>query len=646
MTADPRPSLAPAPAPSADERLRARLRAHLAHVLASRAFANAPVQQRFLRFVVEETLDGRGGDLKEFVVASAVFGRGATYDPHEDAAVRVAARRLRQKLHEYYEDEGRADDLRILLHPGSYRPEFAEPAPPSPPPPAEVTPREAHGGTPAPAAPALAGRRRLPIVLAAAVVVAAVGAGWWWLAAGAWTRPHVVAVLPFQNATADASNEHVGFGLVEELTTRLARTPGLRVVARTSSAQFPSGADVRDVARRLGATTLIEGSIRGDGARLRIAVQLVSGRDGAHLWAQAYDREPSDLLGMQEDVAGDVAAAVGERLLGDRAQPAAPFHAPSPAAVAAYWQGRYQRSLRTPAHRRRSLELFEAAIAADPRFAPALAAAGEVEATMAFHQELPTAEGVARARAHSRQAIAIDEGLGQAHVTLAWVAFFFDHDWPAAERGFRRALALNPSDAGAHQLYAQGLASQGRLAEAVAASETAARLDPLSYATSADLGVMLYLARRYDDCIARVRPVLEANPTATGLNGVLGACHIARGNFAAGVRHVEAFLDRFGRVSFAIARQGQALAGLGDLDHARRLFAELDALAGQGEAQFTHLAMLAAALGDTDRALTALATALDRREADAAFLAVEPAFDPLRRDPRFADLLRRLRPPA
>ena len=650
MTGESRPFAVLSDAEPVAHDLAGRYRAHLARVLASQTFANAPAQQRFLRFVVEEALAGRGESLKELVIAMSALDRGADYDPHADAAVRVVARRLRQKLHEYYESEGRDDTVRIILRAGSYRPTFEESlaatAAPSRAPDAgepRTSPRPAagtRGGLEAPVP------RRLPVVVAIAVVVAAVGGGLWWLGATGEPRSHVVAVLPFEDATGDGGYAHVSFGVVEELITRLARTSGLRVVARTSAAQFGPRVDVREVARRLGATAVIEGSVRGDAGRLRITAQLIRAADGSHLWAQTYDRDASDLLGMQDEVARDVVAAVGAQLVGAVAAPASPRGRPAPAAVAAYWQGRYQRSLRTEEHRRRSLEYFEAAMAADPAFAPAHAAAGEVLATMAFHAEIPPAEGVARARALSRHALDLDEGVGQAHATLGWIAFFFDHDWPAAARGFRRALQLNPSDAGARQLYAQGLASQGRLEEAVTESEEAVRLDPLSYAASADLGVVLYLARRYDECLARTRQALDEHPAAVGLNGILGACAIAKGECAAGRAYVERFVERFGRVSFALARLGQADAGLGERDRARAAREEMEALASRGEAQFTHLAMLAAALGESDRALAALATAVERREADVVFLAVEPAFDPLRHDSRLAELVRRVQSPS
>ena len=378
-----------------------RCREHLERVLASGAFAHAPVQQRFLRFVVEETLERRGDQLKEYVVGTAVFDRGADYDPHQDTTVRVAARRLRQKLHEYSGNEGRDDPVRIVLHAGSYRPDFEMK------PPAEATAAAGSPAVPAAAVPAGPGHsgwraRVVPILLGVAAVLAVAA----WVVVREWNRPEspTVAVLPFQNATADPDNALVCFGLVEELTTRLARSGGLRVIARTSASQFTADTDIRDAARRLGATAVIEGSVRGEGGRLRITAQLIRAADGAHLWAQTYDRAASDLLGMQEDVAREVAAAVGERLLGRAPAHDAPRASPAAGAVAAYWRGRYYRSLRTAEHRRRSLELFEAAIAADRDFAPAHAAAGEVLSAMAFHAEIPPEEGVARALAASRRA--------------------------------------------------------------------------------------------------------------------------------------------------------------------------------------------------------------------------------------------------
>jgi TolB-like protein/Tfp pilus assembly protein PilF len=636
MPSERHPTPAPDDAPAALPGLTvAEVRTELDRILLSRALANTPAQRDFLRFVVEETLAGRGPELKEYVIAVRVLGRPESFDPRADAAVRVAARRLRQKIADFYATDGHDDPVSITLRPGSYLPDIARRRNEQR---VQSTP-DANTGT-----PAVGSRRRRLWWWPAAAVLAIVAVAAFWLTVGrqAATRAGpTIAVLPFTNATADAGTDYICFGVVEDLTTALTTVPGIRVIARTSASQFTKGMDVAEIGRRLGAALLVEGSVRRDGSRLVVTAQLIETKKGTHLWAASYQREASDGVAAQQQVARTIATAVEEKLGLASPQPAPERHV-STDAVELYWKGRYARARRDPSDFEQARSYFEQAVSRAPDYADAHAALGEVLVIMAFDQAAPPIAMVERARASLERALAVDPRCYQAVWSLAWLRFVYDHDWPRAREGFERSIAINPSAGSAHNVFALALMAHGQLDEALEHSRLAVALDPVRYAASNDNAVVLCFAKRYDEAIAACNRTLEAAPEHQSARIARAMAYIGKAAYPQAIADLEAARKAFGPVSAILGRLGYVSAVSGDRTKALALLQEMAALDAKSELAYVHRAQVYAGLGDHAAAIANLERAEMRHETDLSFVGMDLAFDGLRRQPRFVALLDRL----
>jgi TolB-like protein/Flp pilus assembly protein TadD len=609
------PGSASTPAGPVDTR---EVRQHVDKVLASSSFAGAPRVQQFLRFVVEETLAGRADEIKESVVAFHVFGRRSEFDSHSDSVVRVQATHLRKRLREYYRTEGLRDGVVMELPPGTYVPAFR---------PANGLPGAAAGWT----------RRRwlLPAAALALLAAAAALGTLGWLARGS---PTSIAVLPFASLDGASESDYLAEGFAEDLMMSLARFPDLRVVARTSAFQFrEKNISARSVGRDLGASVLLEGSIRGDRDHLKIDAQLVNAAGGFNLWSESWEGPAGDALLFQEQIVRGVRQVLG-KTPGKREATASAtaIRPPLPGAQEAYWRGRYLLSKGFEA-RAGSIRFLEAAARADSLFAPAYAALATAYATMAFHQEGDVGELVAKARSAGGRALQLDPASAEALASLAVLSYAFDHDWASAERDFERALDLNPSYARGHLQYAMGLVSRARFDAAIAHIHAARVLDPLSYAIGNDLAVALYCAGRYDESIASARQTLRDDPKFAYAHVPLGEALGMKGNSTAAIAEFERATLALGRGAWILGPMGYALARAGRKEDAANVAREIES-AGGGVA----LAHVYAALGDKPRALDALERAYEQRIVDLNFMAVDPMLAGLRAEPRFLTLKSRM----
>jgi serine/threonine-protein kinase len=611
--------MATGPASTLGPRAESReVREHLEKVLASVAFAGASRVQQFLRFVVEETLGGRVGDLKESVVAVNVFGRRGDFDSHSDSVVRVQATHLRKRLREYYRTEGLHDGLVIELPPGAYVPVF----------------RSAMG------LPVAAAERRRPkwLLPAAGLAVLAAAAALWIFLGPARISPTAIAVLPFASLDAAPGSEYIGEGVAEDLMTALARSPDLRVVARTSAFQFrDKNIGTASVGRDLGASVLIEGSVRGNPDHLKIAAQLVNAASGFDLWSESWEGPVSDAPLFEERIVRAVRQVLGKAGRQEATAAAAALRPPLPGAQEAYWRGRY---LLSKGHETRaaSIQFLEAATRADPQYAPAWAGLATAYATMAFHMEDDVGELMAKARSAGGRALQLDPASAETLASLAGLSYAFDHDWAGAERGFERALELNPSYARGHLQYAMGLLSRARFDAAIAHIRAARVLDPLSFAMGNDLAVVLECAGRYDESIASARQTLRSDPTVAYAHVPLGVSLALKGDASAAVAEFEQAMRTLGRGGWILGPMGYALARAGRKAEAANLAREIESEDGAG----VQVAHVYAALGDKARALDALERAYAQRIVDLNFMAVDPLLASLRREPRFLALKSRM----
>lgn len=580
------------------------VRCHLDRILQSPEFLSATRLQQFLAYVVEQKLNGAPA-VKETEVAMQVFHRHSSFDPSGDSVVRVAASNLRSRLRDYYLSTGARDTLRIELPKGNYLPVF------------QTTRKN-------PVWPRVA-------LLAAAVVLCA-AAVWWTSTARRPNAPSSLAILPFLNLSNNPANEALADGFVEEITTSLAQVPGLKVVARSSAFQFKGKSpEIRAAGRQLGVDTILEGSLRAVGPRLRISAQLIDAGDGFHIWSHTWDADPGNLIGIQDELTRLVAAQLSHPLT-------AAAHPPrNPEAYDLYLRGQFVKDRITAAELDRSAALLRQSIGKDAEFAPAHAALGEVLASQAYYGLTPDWTRIAAARAEADRALALDPNLAHAHALLAWIRFFADWDWTAAERGLRHAISLNPNLARAHDWYAQFLTATGRADDSITEARRALTLDPLNYRTSTNLAVALYCAHRYAEAIAQTRAALELNPHFHLAHTVAGASRQEQRAYRQAAADLEAALAENPGDADTVAHLAAVRLATGDHVAARQLLDRLEHW--PDPAPWYERAAAYTAFGEEDRAIDALGRARTARSSDIPYLAVDPAFDRLRSHPRFRALL-------
>lgn len=485
--------------------------------------------------------------------------------------------------------------------------------------------------------------RRYALAAAAAVILMLAGWFAWRRVAARDAAPGrvLLAVLPFDNLSGDAGQDYLADGLTEEMIGRLASSnPGrLGVIARTSVMRYKgSPRDIRAIARDLGTRYVLEGSVRRAGDRVRVSAQLIDAASQAHIWAATYDRKLEDVLALQSEVAQSVIEGIRLKLPGRAA--ATPPRPVDREAYEAYLKGAYFCRTLTGADVRKGIEYLERAIARDPSYAPAYAALAQAYYAVS-NMRIDPRRAMEQARQAAQKAIALDPALADAHLALAVVRAFYDWDWPAAEREFRRTLDLNAGSADAHVMYGVFLAQMGRLHESEAELENARRLDPLSLFVNNTRALPMYLTGRYDDAIAQLRKTLELDPNFYFAHIGLGTALVEKREYAEAIAAYEKArqLDDSPETAAFLAR-ARALAG--DQDTARRALAELQAA---GKTRFVSpydVALVYEALGERAEALRYLEMAYEARAEGLIALRVDPRLAGLRSEPRFRALEARM----
>jgi TolB-like protein/Tfp pilus assembly protein PilF len=483
------------------------IRVALDKILASSGFVNADRLTRFLRYTVEETLNGQTDKLKETLLGIEVFNRKPTYDPRVDAVVRTEAVKLRARLRDYYEADGRDDELIIDLPKGGYVPAFRlrEKVPDPPPVAAVETLDSPHPGYDW--RPAAAGALIL-VILAVSIFITTrsrkrppAGSG--------GTEVASIAVLPFADLSPERDQEYFCDGMTEEIIDALAKVEGFRVVARTSSFAFKGKQqDIREIGKKLNVGAVLEGSVRKDGNLLRVTAQLNSVTDGYHLWSQTYERELKDVFSVQDEIAKAIVNTLQLKL-----STVKPKSAENVEAYDLYLQGRYHWDAWRLESAQRALQFFELATRKDPKFAAAYAGISDSYCWLAFFGNSPANEVMPKARAAAEKAIALDDSLAEAHTSLGYVKALYDYDWPGAEREFQRAIQLNPGLTDAHFGYGiVYMAPQGRGEESLREMLIAHDLDPLSPVMNTYLGLAYQFVRQVDEGIAYDKKALDLDP--------------------------------------------------------------------------------------------------------------------------------------
>ncbi len=454
-----------------------------------------------------------------------------------------------------------------------------------------------------------------------------------------------LVVLPFANLSNDPAQEYFSDGLTEEMITQIGRLcPGrLGVIARTSSMLFKkSTKSASEIGRELSADYLLEGSVRGDGDRIRITAQLIETRTEVHLWAETYDRSVGETLNLQTDVAAHIARSLAMELVPDQVDVLGRATPRRTEAYQAYLKGRFHWNRGGLDGVKLAISYYERALELDPEFAAAHSATARARIGLANHSREPGRAQLEQARVSALRSIEIDPGISDAHLALAEIRRTLEWNWRVAEEEYRTAIALSPSCESAHRFYGQFLAAMSRFGEAKAEADRACDVDPFCLVVTTSAAWVRYAAGEFDAAIDRSRHVLDMDAGFVPARRILGASLIAAGKPDEAVVELTAAVgpDADDRISLAWLAHAKALAGA--RDEAAALVSQLESSARTGYVPGYHLALAQIGLGDRDAAFGLLERACADREPSIVNLRVEPRFEPLRRDRRYINLLRLL----
>lgn len=567
-------------------------------MLTSGVFARSDRLIRFLRFSVEQALSGNVDCLKEQTIGIEVFDRKADYDPRIDPIVRVEARRLRSKLKAYYTSHGRGDQLLIELPKGAYVPSFRARA-------AAKAPKNS-------------------------------------------VRPEAgeksIAVLPFINLTPEPDDDYVSDGLTEELIHLLTRIPHFRVVAWETSSQLRGREqDLAGLRQQLKIGSILRGSVRRTSGRIRVTAQLIDAESGAYLWSEAYDRQLQDVFAIQ----GEIARAIVDTLELKLQPRSAVEGAIRPMGVRCHHlclQGRFHCNKRTRDGLLKSIACFEQAIEAEPNCAVAYAGIADAYNLLSDHGFMNPAAATEKARAAAEEALRIDPQCAEAHVSLGFIRSSYEWNWDEAERLFRRAIALNPGYARAHHWYGlDHLALLGRLDEALSEALAAHHLDPLSQIIWEGVGYVHMLRREYPEALKVYQQLADLDPGFYKAYSSMGRVLSLMGRYDEAIVALEKARSLAGDAPRTVlSALGHTLASAGRTEDALRLLEQLRETSARAWVPSACFGSLYLGMGDHERALEHFEASADARELAATGFKVHPMYDPIRSEPRFQALLRRI----
>jgi tetratricopeptide (TPR) repeat protein len=431
--------------------------------------------------------------------------------------------------------------------------------------------------------------------------------------------------------------------MTDQLITNLAQIGALRVISRTSAMRYKgTKKSLPEIARELHVDAVVEGAVMWAGGRVRISAQLIEAPTDNHLWAASYERDLRDVLSMQEEVTRAIVSEIRVKLTAQEQARLANRHPINPEAYKLYLKGRYHWNKRSLEGFQKAIEYFQLAAAKDPAYALAYVGLADTYTYFSFFDVVPPREAMPKAKAAAARALEIDNRLGEAHVSLGYVSYMYDWDWPAAGKHFEQALTLNPAYSSAHTFYPFYLSSLGRSEEALAVAKRCLDLDPASPAVSHSLTVQLYLARQFDQAIEQSHKTLELDPNFAISYATLGEVYVSKGMYREGLPTLKKYSALSRGRAMSLALLGYAHARLGERSEALRILEQLEAASKERYTPAVSFAAVYAGLGEKDQAFAWLEKAYGERTSRLGYLKVEPLWDPLRSDPRFADLVRRI----
>ena len=496
----------------------------------------------------------------------------------------------------------------------------------------------------APAAPRRRSFRLLWIVLVVAVLAAGSFLALRFLHPGNSDHAalHSIAVLPFANASKDPEMDYLGEGMSAEITNSLSRLPNLQVMAHSTASRFKSRQDdPQGVGRELHVDTVLTGRVAEHDNQLDIEAELVSVATGAQLWGERYQRSINDASQLQAEITSEVAGQLQPHLSGSEREDLARAGTQNSAAYQLYLKGRYHEEKYTRADVNTGNEEFRKAIELDPNYAAAYAGLA-YSYVIADEFFLSPKDSMPPAREEANKALQLDDSNPEAHIALGWVKWAYDYDWAGAGAELQRAIELAPRDSWPHWNYGFFLSEEGKAQEAIDEGKRSVALDPASLESNLFLGWDFYCARRFDEAISQIRPTIDLEPDYWMSHMLLGMTYEQKGDFPKALEELEKASTLETEIPWPTAELGYLYARMGRMGDAEKVLQELDRRGEKVYVPAFHLATIYVGLGEKDQALTSLEKAYADRSVLLASIGVEPEFDSLRSEPRFAALLREI----
>lgn len=454
-----------------------------------------------------------------------------------------------------------------------------------------------------------------------------------------------IAVLPLENLSGDPAQEYFADGMTDALIGDLAKISELRVISRTSSMQYKgSKKSLPEIANELKVDAIVEGTVQRIGERVQVRAQLIHAPTDQHLWVETYQRDVQNILDLQSEIARAIAREVQIKISPEEQARLTSRRSVNPKSFDDYLQGRYLFwNKRTEENLLKAIAYFESAIKADPSYALAYVALADCYNALGTVQmgALPPREARSRAEASARKALELDSSVSEAHSALGYVNHF-NWNWSVAEQEFKRAIELNPSSATAYNSYAGFLMSRGQVDASIAASNRARELDPLSLAIGAQRGFLLENARRYDEAIEQLERVISLDPNHYQAYWMLGHTYAVSGKLEKAIEAAEKAVALSERAPGALGILGMIYGLAGRKVEATKILSELMGLTDRRYVTPAAVAWVYVGLGDKDQAFAWLEKAYEERSGFMAYFKVVPIVDPIRSDPRYSEMVRRV----
>ena len=445
-----------------------------------------------------------------------------------------------------------------------------------------------------------------------------------------------VAVLPFSNISQDQADEYFTDGITEEIISTVSKTKGLRVIARTSVMRYKGASKaIADIGRELNVGSILEGSVRKAGDKIRISVQFIETANEEPRWSQTYDRE----------IAQKVAEALREHVLGDVPKVEEDKDTSSTEAYISYLRGRQFWNKRTEDSLKKAIGFFEEALENDENYAKAYAGLADSYAALALLEFMAPNEAYPKAKEAVSKALTLHANLAEAHTSLGLIRFQYDWDWQGAELELTTAIDINPNYAPAHHFFADYLKAMGRFDEAIAEIEKARELDPLSLAINTGVGHVLYLSRQYDKAIEEYKRAVELDPSFMATHLWFGRPYLEKGMFTEAIAELETAVRLSGESTLALAMLGHGLASAGREEEAHQILEKLKVRSKNQYVPSYWIAVIYNGFKDENEVATWMWKAFEERSSWLVWSNVEPRFDWLRDDPDFVTLIKAMKFP-